>query len=637
MAQTIPQMFVEKVKEQPEVVVQLSKDDRGVFQPTTYAGLLDTISAFAAGLHGLGVVRGDRVGLISDNRKEWLAADLAILGIGAADVPRGCDATLQEVSYILSWSECALAVLENEKQLQKILELKASLPLLKTLVFFDFPGPEMVAEAQAQGFESHSFAGVTEMGKKALKKNAGFYLDEVNKGGREDLATLIYTSGTTGEPKGVMLSHGNFLHQTDYLPSLIGVKSGELFLSVLPVWHSFERIVQYVILQAGAMVAYSKPIGSILLADMQTVQPHWFTSVPRIWESVKDGVYKNLKQSSPVVQALFKFFVGVGESYAYFRNHLLKRVPEFTPRSRILEIASSIIPFLLLAPLWQLGNVLVYKKIKAKLGKRFIAGVSGGGALPGSVDRFFDAIGVLIIEGYGLTETAPVLGIRLKRHPVLGTVGPIHRGTEIRIMNEKGEKLGAGKKGVIQVRGPQVMKGYYKRPDLTAKIMTADGWLDTGDLGMLTVNGEIRITGRAKDTIVLRGGENIEPVPIEQKLCESSFIQQAVVLGQDEKYLAALIVPRQENLTTWVEENNIPFVDYETLVQQPEVKELIDAEISELISPKNGFKPFERIFRFDILPEVFQPGKELSAKQELKRHAVNEIYKKKIKALFAKS
>jgi len=167
MAQTIPQMFVEKVKEQPEVVVQLSKDDRGVFQPTTYAGLLDTISAFAAGLHGLGVVRGDRVGLISDNRKEWLAADLAILGIGAADVPRGCDATLQEVSYILSWSECALAVLENEKQLQKILELKSSLPLLKTLVFFDFPGPEMVAEALAQGFESHSFAGVTEMGKKA--------------------------------------------------------------------------------------------------------------------------------------------------------------------------------------------------------------------------------------------------------------------------------------------------------------------------------------------------------------------------------------------------------------------------------------------------------------------------------------
>jgi long-chain acyl-CoA synthetase len=636
MAQTIPQMFVGKVREQPEVVAQLSKDSRGVFQPTTYAGLLDNIAAFAAGLHELGVARGDRIGLISDNRKEWLAADLAILGIGAADVPRGCDATLQEVSYILSWSECALAILENDKQLQKVLGLRSFLPLLKNIILFDQADDKTAAESQAMGLTLHTFAHVVETGKSAELKHPGFYLEEVKKGTREELATIIYTSGTTGEPKGVQLSHGNFLHQTDYLPSLIGVKAGEIFLSVLPVWHSFERIVQYVILQAGASVAYSKPIGSVLLADMQAVQPQWFPSVPRIWESIKDGVYKNLKQSKPVVQILFRFFVGVGESYSYFRNHLLRRIPEFTPRSRILEVASSIIPFLLLAPLWLLGDVLVYKKIKAKLGKRFIAGVSGGGALPGSVDRFFDAIGVLILEGYGLTETAPVLGIRLKKHPVLGTVGPIHRGTEIRIMGEKGDLLGPGKKGVIQVRGPQIMMGYYKRPDLTAKIMTKDGWLDTGDLGMLTVNGEIRITGRAKDTIVLRGGENIEPVPIEQKLCESSFIQQAVVLGQDEKYLAALIVPRQENLTTWVEENNIPFVDYETLVQQPEVKELIDSEISELINPKNGFKPFERIFRFDILPEPFQPGKELSAKQELKRHAVNEIYKKKIKALFAK-
>ncbi len=252
------------------------------------------------------------------------------------------------------------------------------------------------------------------------------------------------------------------------------------------------------------------------------------------------------------------------------------------------------------------------------------------------MDRFFNAIGVLILEGYGLTETAPVLGIRLRKHPVLGTVGPIHRGTDIRIVGEKGEILPPGKKGVIQVRGPQVMLGYYKRPDLSAKIMTADGWLDTGDLGMLTLKGEIRITGRAKDTIVLRGGENIEPVPIEQRLAESLYILQAVVLGQDEKYLAALVIPRQENLTAWAEENNIPFADYETLLQQPEIHELLDSEISELVGPKNGFKPFERIFRFDILPEPFQPGKELSAKQELKRHAVNEIYRKKIKALFAK-
>jgi len=317
---------------------------------------------------------------------------------------------------------------------------------------------------------------------------------------------------------------------------------------VLPVWHSFERILQYLILQSGATIAYSKPVGSILLADMQAVQPHWFPSVPRIWESVKDGIYKNIKQSSKVKRVLFRFFVGVGESFAYFRNHLLGRYPRFSPRNRVLEIVAAIVPFLLLAPLWALGDILVYKKIKTKLGKNFIAGVSGGGALPGAVDRFFDAIGVLILEGYGLTETAPVLGVRLKTHPVIGTVGPVHRGTEIKIVGESGEILGPGQKGVIHVRGPQIMMGYYKRPDLTARIMDKEGWLDTGDLGMLSYDGEIKITGRAKDTIVLRGGENIEPLPIEQRLAESSYIQQAVVLGQDEKYLAALIVPKQANL-----------------------------------------------------------------------------------------
>jgi len=432
-----------------------------------------------------------------------------------------------------------------------------------------------------------------------------------------------------------MLSHGNFLHQTEYLPGLLGVKSGDVFLAVLPVWHSFERAVQYIVLQAGATIAYSKPVGSILLADMQVVQPQWFTSVPRIWESIKDGVYKTIRQSGGATKVLFSIFVGIGEAHSYFRNMLLDRLPKFSPRSRVVDIAVAIIPFILLSPLRALGNVLVFKKIREKLGKGFIAGISGGGALPPSVDKFFDALGILVLEGYGLTETAPVLAVRLRTHPVTGTVGPIHRGTEIRIVDEHGNILPAGEKGVIQVRGPQVMLGYYKRPDLTAKILSEDGWLDTGDLGMLTIHGEIKIVGRAKDTIVLRGGENIEPVPIEQRLCESPYIQQAVVLGQDQKYLAALIVPQEEALTQWAEENEIPFADYASLLDQPEVKELIDGEINACVNTKNGFKPFERIFRFALLATPFEPGRELSAKQEIKRHTINDLYKNQIRTLFA--
>ncbi|MDX9783275.1 MAG: AMP-binding protein [Spirochaetia bacterium] len=636
MAQTLAQMFLEMTARQPKAVAQLSKDSGGVFRPTSYTELKDAAASFAAGLKILGISRGDKVGLIADNRKEWLSTDLALLGLGAADVPRGCDATVQEIAYILSWSECRLAILENEKQLKKILEARSSMPQLDSIILFDPAEEATLQEAKDQGLSVHPYETVLENGKKYLAEDPGFYEEEAAKGARGDLATLIYTSGTTGDPKGVMLSHGNFMHQTDYLPGLIGVNPGEIFLSVLPVWHSFERILQYLILQSGATIAYSKPIGSILLADMQAVQPHWFPSVPRIWESVKDGIYKSIRQSSKVKRALFGFFVGVGESFAFFRNHLLGRYPRFNQRSRILEIAAALVPFILLAPLWALGNVLVYKKIKTKLGKNFIAGVSGGGALPGAVDRFFDAIGVLILEGYGLTETAPVLGVRLKTHPVIGTVGPVLRGTEIKIVGDKGEALGPGQKGVIYVRGPQVMMGYYKRQDLTDRILDKDGWLDTGDLGMLSYNGEIKITGRAKDTIVLRGGENIEPLPIEQRLAESAYIQQAVILGQDEKFLAALIVPKQEGLLAWAEENSIPYNDYETLLQQPVVKELIDSEVSSLISPKNGFKPFERIFRFALLPESFQPGRELSAKQEIKRHAINELYKKQIRGLFAK-
>jgi len=650
MANTIPQMYIEITQKQPKANAQLSKDAQGKFQPTDYGTLLQEVGICASGLHKFGIKRGENIGFISDNRKEWLIADLAMLGLGAADVPRGCDATAQEIAYILSWSECAIVILENDRQLQKILDIKAGrIPFtsqslreapyahLKTVILFDPPpqSPQSAAEeARNAGLSVLFFSDIMKEGQALHEKEPEFFQNEAAKGTRNDIATIIYTSGTTGDPKGVMLSHGNFLHQTEYLPVLLGVKSGDVFLSVLPVWHSFERAVQYIILQAGATVAYSKPVGSILLADMQAVQPQWVTSVPRIWESIKDGVYKTIRQSGGVKKAMFSMFVAIGKAQAYFRNMLLDRLPKFSSRSRVLDIGMAIIPFVLLTPLRALGDVLVFKKIKVKLGTRFIAGISGGGALPPTVDKFFDALGILILEGYGLTETAPVLGVRLKTHPVTGTVGPIHRGTEIRIVDEHGNVLPAGQKGVIQVRGPQVMLGYYKRPDLTTKILSDDGWLDTGDLGMLTIHGEIKIVGRVKDTIVLRGGENIEPVPIEQRLCESTYIQQAVVLGQDQKYLAALIVPQQETLIQWAEENEIPFNDYTSLLDQPEVKELIDSEINAFVSMKNGFKPFERIFRFALLPTPFEAGRELSAKQELKRHAINELYKNQIRLLF---
>jgi long-chain acyl-CoA synthetase len=636
MADTISRMFLEQVKRQPEKVAQFSKDKQGVYQPTTYGELQAAARALAAGLLELGVKRGDRVGLISDNRAEWLVTDLALLGLGAADVPRGCDATEQEVRYILSWSECRLTFLENDRQLKKVLAGRSQIPLLTAIVMYEAPESTLRAEAEKAGLMISTYADVIAAGSPRLARSPGEFEAEIAKGKPEDIATLIYTSGTTGDPKGVMLTHANYIYQTSHVvPDVIHVKSGDIFLSVLPIWHSFERIAMYVILAAGAAVAYSKPVGSIMLADLVAIRPQWMASVPRIWESVMDGVYRTMRQTGGIKQVLFNFFVGVGGARAWAKNLLLGRVPEFKPRSRVLDIIIAIIPYLLLSPLSALGGVLVFSKIKEKLGGRFIAGISGGGALPPAVDRFFSALGILILEGYGLTETAPLLSVRPQDRPVPGTVGPAIEGTSYRILDENGKDLPWGKKGLIYVHGPQLMQGYYKRPDLTSKVMHEGGWLDTGDLGMLTRRGEIAITGRAKDTIVLLGGENVEPNPIEQKLCESMYIQQCIVLGQDKKYLAALIIPNQETVTAWAKENVIPVEDWETLIKQPEIIDLIDYEVNELVSGKNGFKSFERLFRFTLLPTPFEVGRELSAKQEVKRHTVNDLYRKEIERLFA--
>jgi len=634
MAETLALMFLERARINPDIVMQYSKDTNNVFQPTTYRELVEEVGALAAGLQGIGLARGDKIGLISDNRKEWLMCDLAILGLGAADVPRGCDATEGELSYILSWSECAITILENEKQLSKIVTRKAEIPGLNKVVMFDAASPEALKTAKAAGLEMYTFAEIFEAGKKKRATSPGEYEAEAAKGKRSDIATIIYTSGTTGEPKGVLLTHGKFLYQTDVLPTIVDCKAGDIWLSVLPVWHSFERILQYVIVSMSDTIAYSKPIGAIMLPDFQTIKPQWMASVPRIWESVKDGIFKSIRQAGGSKKALFGFFVGIGESFAYFRNMLLGRLPNFGNRIRILDIIVPIVPLILLAPLRGLGEVLIFKKIKGKLGGKFKAGVSGGGAMPASVDVFFDAIGVQVLEGYGLTETAPVLALRPQRTPVMGTVGPAIEGTELKILDDAGKDVGRCHKGVVYAKGPQVMAGYYKKPEMTAKVLGSDGWLNTGDLGMLTTAGFLKLTGRAKDTIVLLGGENIEPLPIEQRICDSQYIKQAVVLGQDQHFLAALVVPDQDYITTWAKENNIPIVDYEALLAQPEVKELIDYEINQAVNQKTGFKSFERIFRFELLKDPFEVGKELSAKQEVKRHAVAEIYKHKIAKLF---
>ncbi len=331
---------------------------------------------------------------------------------------------------------------------------------------------------------------------------------------------------------------------------------------------------------------------------------------------------------------LFHFFVWSGGLFAHLKNMLLGRIPRFGNRSRLLDKIAAFLPFLLLFPIKLIGDRLVFSAIKKKLGGRFRAGVSGGGSLPAAVDTFFQAAGITLLNGYGLTETGPVVAVRNFFRPIPLTLD-VFPETEIRIVDENGKDQPPNTKGLILARGPQLMNGYYKRPELTASIIDEEGWLNTGDLGVWTRDGEFDIRGRAKDTIVLSGGENLEPGPIESKLRESPYIEQAMVVGQDQKFLGALIVPDAKEIEHYIKANHVPYISRVDMLELPDVQELINSEIQDLVSAKNGFKLFERIYRFALIPRSFEIGRELSAKQEVKRHVINDIYAKEIRALFS--
>lgn len=633
---TIPKMLKDSAEKWPEVPAQMKRVDGGEFEPILYREMFQRGLDFGAALISLGVKREDRIGLIADNRAEWFHADLGIMSIGAIDVPRGCDATLNDLEKILSITEAQLVIAENNSQVNKIISLKDKLPCVKQVICFENTIKDDVAkEAKEKNVEILFFDELMKIGGKWRIEHAGEVEAELEKGKGDDLATIIFTSGTTGTPKGVMITHHNFLAQLDEIPERIYLNPGDKALSVLPVWHVFEREVEYVITIQGGCLCYSKPIGSILLADFKKLNPHLLPAVPRVFEAVYDGVTKKMRKTGGIVLAMFNFFVSVAKAQKAMSRKMFNQNACYTRYYTVFWWILFLIPWCLLWPLYGLGNLLVFRKIKAMLGTNFRAGIAGGGAYPKYIDEFFWAIGVKIVEGYGLTETAPIVAVRPIAAPIFRTIGSAIRGIQVRIVDPNdGFVLGRGKEGVLQVKGPTVMKGYYKRPDLTAKVINEEGWLDTGDLAMMTIHNEICIKGRIKDTIVLRGGENLEPLPIETKLSESKFIKQAVVVGQDMRYLAALIIVDEDEVKTYAETNGIQYDTYENLLASDVIQKLYETEIANLISSKNGFKMFERIAKFTLITKTFEVGVELSAKQEIMRFRINELYKNEIAKMF---
>lgn len=621
------QLAAERYGELPAFATRLRS---GVFQPVSYQDLYEFGVSLGTALIELGVNARDHVALLSDNRVEWNIADYGILLAGAADVPRGTDITNQEIEYIVNHSDSEVVFLENRRLLDRVIPLMPKMEKVRHLVLMDPKAqvPEGVLSLQS----------LIDRGRKLREEGDRQIEERLAAIDPEDLFTLIYTSGTTGTPKGVMLTHANMVSQVKNLP--FPLESDDRLLSILPVWHSYERIFQMIAISNGCCTYFTSL--RTLADDLKTVRPTIMASAPRLWENLYLRIMKNIRDSHWIRRGLFHA--------AYFCSRMVKGSLFFLQgkkidlegrspfRSFFLGTLHAVRMVLFCAPYVAL-NAVVLEKLRMIVGGSFKGTVSGGGALQPHVDEFFNYIGIPVQEGYGLTETAPVVAVRTIPRLVIGTVGPLYWDTEIRIVDlDTGEILfpnpakrreGRGLKGEIHVKGPQVMKGYYKNPEATEKVLQ-QGWFNTGDIGIFTYNDCLKIVGRSKDTIVLLNGENIEPIPIEAKICESTLVDQCMVVGQDQKQLGALVVPSVEGFQSIGTKTD----SVSELAENPEAINQIHAEIKRLISKENGFKAFEHIHEIALLPKPLEVGNELTNTFKIKRHVVAEKYDDKIAQLF---
>jgi len=637
MLNTLPELLYHQGLNFPDINAQLTKDSTGTFQPTTYKELTGQMFDFAAGLLTLGTKRGEHIGHIADNRQEWQVISLGTMVIGCADIPRGSDVTVNELRYILSFTECKTVSIENPYVLGKLCECIDDIPTLENIILVDSQNKSL-ERFDIKGRKLFHYQDILKAGAEWRKNHPDKIEKEVWKGKPEDTATIIFTSGTTGTPKGVQLSHKNFLCQLEGIASRLGFTKGQRALCILPVWHVYERELEFYIIFFAGTMCYSKPVSSILLADFQKVRPQFMPCVPRVWESLYQSISKKLKAQSTFTWILFQILAGASSASLSMYNtiHGLNRY--YKERHSFEHACCKLlyIPYGILFPARRLGEKLFFKKIKAVLGGRFVCGISGGGGCPPKLDKFFNAVGIQVVEGYGMTETAPIVSVRDRFAPVLGTIGKPMDYNETKILKMDGSPAKPGEKGILYVRGQNVMKGYYKRPELTDEILSKDGWLNTGDIAVSTYNGELAIKGRSKDTIVLRSGENVEPFPIEAKLSESPYISQAVVCGQDQNTLGAIIIPDIPELQKLAESDGLNFSSVPKLLDSDFAQETVTREIERLISSKNGFKNCERVSTFFMMEKFLHPEEEFSAKGGLIRYKVLNNYKHQITSMFNK-
>ena len=565
----------------------------GAWVDLSYRDLADRIQDLSLGLLELGVRPGDRVAILSENRPEWAIADYACLTACCTDVPIYPTLPAKQIEHNLGDSGSVAVLVSTRTQLDKLLSIRERLPRLQHIIGFDAGSSEngvlSLEEVYAEGRAARAKHSNWREGALRIKP--------------DDVATLIYTSGTSGQMKGVMLTHGNITSNVTTSCTLFSFRDDDECLSFLPLSHIFERMFgHYCMMHAGVIINYAESVDTVA-SDMASVRPTLMASVPRLYEKIYGRVLDAVRAGSALKKRIFFWGKRVGEAVV---DRRMANRPVPAP----------------LALQFKLADKLVFEKLRARTGGRIRFFISGGAPLSADIARFFHAAGMPVLEGYGLTETSPVIAVNTFEHQRLGTVGLPIPGVEVKIAPD----------GEILTRGPHVMPGYFEKPEATAEALDTDGWFHTGDIGALDADGFLRITDRKKDLIVTAGGKNIAPQPIESMVRSNKFVSSAVMLGDRRPFPIMLIVPNFENLAAWAAKEGIGTADPAALVARPEVQKKMDEEIRTTLKELAGF---ERPKKLLLLSREFTlESGELTPKMSIRRRVVEQRHSAAIEALY---
>lgn len=609
--------------EKTAYIYQSGNEERQV----SYHKVFEDVMLLARAFQQKGMAHGDKVLLLSDNRYAWIVTDMAIMSLGAASVPRGADTPDQELAFIIQHSGCKYVVLESEELFERHEELIVKSKQIK--------GIFVMKGAAMHTLFSKTYAYVELLAERTYsEKDLQWFMQLGQKLTGDDLLTLIYTSGTTGTPKGVQLSHENVMHNLRVIPDIIKLVTEDSWLSILPSWHIFERTAEYAAFAAGNTLIYSSV--KTFAQDLEHYKPTLVATVPRVWESLYARVRSTIRKKGSMAMGLYHAMLWISRTYQNYTRTYLGFLPQYTQSTHstmFFERGRACIGRIVLAPIYFFANRRL-GAIRQKFGGRLRLAISGGGSLAQYLEDWIDAVGIRIVNAYGMTECAPAIAGRGLDCEIYGTLGKAVQGTELRLRSESGDLVPVGEEGLIEIKGPQVTQGYFNNDEENFKSFTKDGFFRTGDLGRLTVTGELVVTGRAKEIIVLANGENVDPTRIENTINMFPFVQDAILVGQDKKGLAALVVPNLEELRAYVADKFSHLKkETEELLTDGKILDSIKNDINKQLLPKLGFKPHEKLHGIVFLDREFKLGEELTNTLKKRRHVIERKYRQVINDL----